>query len=192
MEPVRILKAAKSKGLGAVAIADHNTFECHAKKMDLNGMVLIPAEEITTSAGHVIGLFLNAHVPKGDFFDVADSINAQDGIIVLVHPYRKHKEIESIKDYVDVVETFNARTSDKCNKKAADFARKNKLPAIAGTDAHFYFEIGNGTTVLDADDSDDIRRMILKGGKLLCRKSPFYAGILTDANKLVKKFFLNG
>ena len=53
MEPVRILKAAKSKGLGAVAISDHNTFECHAKKMDLNEMILIPAEEITLNKNHI-------------------------------------------------------------------------------------------------------------------------------------------
>lgn len=186
MEPDRVLKTAESKGLGAVAICDHNTFECHTKKTRLGGMILIPSEEITTGSGHVIGLFLNEHVAKGDFFDVADSISAQDGIIALAHPYRKHNDVESVKDYIDVVETFNSRTSDELNRKATAFANKNKIPAIAGTDAHFYFEIGNGITMLDADDLEGIRRMILKGGKMVCKRSPFFVNALTDFNKLLK------
>lgn len=186
MEPERILKTAKSKGLGAVAICDHNTFECHTTKTHFKGVVLIPAEEISTDNGHVIGLFLNEHIHKGDFFDVVDSISAQDGIIVLSHPFRKHKDIESIKDYIDVVEAFNARTGDELNREAAAFARRNKIPAIAGSDAHFYFEIGNGTTVLQSDSAEDIRRMIINGGKMICRKSPFFVNPLTNLNALLK------
>ncbi len=186
MEPERILIVAKGRGVGAVAICDHNSFECHNRKIRSNSVILIPAEEISTNDGHLIGLFLNEHVASGDFFDVVDSINSQDGVIVLAHPFRKRGGIEELKGYIDVVETFNARTSDECNKKAANFAKKNKMPAMAGSDAHFYFEIGNGTTVLEANNDEDIRRMILKGGKLLCKHSPFFVNPLTNLNALLK------
>src|SRR5262249_53322643 len=66
--PVEVLLAtAKARGLGAIAVTDHNeisgALEARAKA---SGIKVIVAEEVKTAEqGEVIGLFIEAKIPRG-------------------------------------------------------------------------------------------------------------------------------
>ncbi len=59
---------------------------------------------------------------------------------------------------------FNARTLSVSNEKALLLARRLNKPMVAGSDAHFHPEIGNGRTLLPISDSEEeLKRAILAG-----------------------------
>jgi predicted metal-dependent phosphoesterase TrpH len=47
------------------------------------------------------------------------------------------------------VECFNARTLPGDNRKAREIAEKFDLAKTAGSDSHFFFEIGTAYTIFD-------------------------------------------
>ncbi len=67
-------------------------------------------------------------------------IHEAGGYIVHAHPFRQREYIDEVRlypDYVDAVEGINVGNhNDEFDKKAMEYARKHKLPIVAGTDAH--------------------------------------------------------
>jgi predicted metal-dependent phosphoesterase TrpH len=146
--------ARVSAKLGIIpAIADHNCINAHAD-MEALGARFIPAEEIFTDRGDLIGLYVDELVPKGiPFAEAIDTIHGQGGLAYLPHMYdygrsKKHAgEKEAAK--ADIIEVFNARCLRKgYNERAAAFARTHRLPGAAGSDCHFLFEFGKTYTSL--------------------------------------------
>lgn len=68
------------------------------------------------------------------------NIHKAGGYVVHAHPFRERpyiKEIRLYPDLVDAVEVYNVgNRNSEFDKKAAEYAKKHKLPAFAGTDAH--------------------------------------------------------
>ena len=66
---------------------------------------------------------------------------------------------------VDVLEGINGRTPTNLNEKALQLASDLKKPAIAGSDAHFSFEIGKTyneqRTSIIPDGEEEMRTIIL-------------------------------
>ncbi|MBI4176924.1 MAG: PHP domain-containing protein [Candidatus Aenigmarchaeota archaeon] len=171
-EPRHIVKKELSAGIACVAITDHNSFSSF-RDFRKTGIKVIKGQEISTDKGHLVGLFLGEFVKSGDFFEACDEIKSQDGISVLPHPFRSHKNPELLARSVDMVEIFNARTSGNGNRKALLLA--NGGPGICGSDAHFLSELGRATVSVETDDLDTSKRLISKGRfKMSCFASPFY------------------
>ena len=62
---------------------------------------------------------------------------------------------------LDNVEIYNSRcVRQSYNDMAKDYAEKNSLNIIAGSDAHFENEIGNAGVIIE---SDNIREAVLSG-----------------------------
>jgi len=181
--PSDLIKAAKSKGLGGIAITDHNTTKSWksitgaGKKEKIH---VILGEEIKvfhegSKIGEVIGLFLNEEIKPGEFLVVKDRIKEQGGIMVIAHPFdyfrNSFKKLEDFKKYADAVEAFNSRSVfNWFNKKAFEFAQKNNISMTAGTDAHCAYEIGNAYTIADIDEIEDLRKFIKKKKTAVCGK----------------------
>jgi len=179
--------AAKSSKLGIVpAIADHNSIAAHSEMRTL-GAPFIPAEEIATDRGDLVGLYISESIPKDTpFLEAIDRIHQQGGLAYLPHMYDlgrsgKHaSEEESAK--VDIIEVFNARCLKKeFNDKAAAFALRHNLPGATGSDSHFLFEFGNSYTQLEDLDISDLsdpktllRSLKNKKTKLVTRPAPIY------------------
>lgn len=157
LEPEKILKVAKKRGLDGIAITDHNTIKggLEAKKIneDQNFFVIV-GSEISTESGDIIGLFLNEEIKSRNSMEVIKEIKEQGGITVLPHPYKGHKNIEEIAKHVDMIEAYNARTSTELNEKAYNLARRLGKPTLAGSDAHLYREIGLAATQKDNHESE--------------------------------------
>ncbi|MBC7292872.1 MAG: PHP domain-containing protein, partial [Thermoleophilia bacterium] len=147
-----ILETAREVGLGALAIADHNEIEgaLLARELSAGDPFIIVAEEIKTTEGEVIGLFLERAIPKGLSFDETLSlIKEQGGLVYVPHPFDALRTTPSYRllvdnlHRIDVIETYNAKVAlSSFNLSAERFAAKYNVVAGAGSDAHVLQGIG--------------------------------------------------
>lgn len=147
--PVEVLLAeARSRGLGAIAITDHNeisgALEAQAKTK-AGGIKVIVAEEVKTAEqGEVIGLFLQEKIPRGlTLQETIAEIRRQGGLVYVPHPFDRmhsvpdYEHLLGVVDDVDAIEVFNPRIAiAEFNEEAVRFAAKYRIPAGAGSDAH--------------------------------------------------------
>jgi glycosyltransferase involved in cell wall biosynthesis len=141
-----LLETAKARGLGAIAVTDHNVISgAHEARDRADGIKIIVAEEVkTANQGEVIGLFIDEHIPRGmSLEETIAEIHRQGGLVYVPHPFDR---MHSVPDYehllnviedVDAIEVFNARVAVKSfNEEAVKFARKYRIPGGAGSDSH--------------------------------------------------------
>jgi len=139
------MAVAGRQGVGCLVITDHDTIE-GARALAAAGpdLDVIVGEEISTADGHLIGLFLRQFVEPGmPVRATAEAIREQGGLVAVPHPFNRlfgcslRDKVHDILDLIDVVEVFNAQNLLPFpNRKAAEFARVHRLPAIVGTDTH--------------------------------------------------------
>jgi predicted metal-dependent phosphoesterase TrpH len=137
-------------------VCDHNTLTGSIKVYDAicsayPDIPRILAEEIMTSEGEIIGLFLNEEIPA--FLSVEetlDRIGDQGALSIVPHPFCSYRSsaisfyaLDRIIDWVDIVEGFNARViDDRDNLVAREYAARHNKPVSAGSDAHTPLELG--------------------------------------------------
>jgi len=145
--PVEVLLAeAKARGLGAIAVTDHNevsgALEAAGKAV---GIKVIVAEEVKTAEqGEVIGLFLTEKIAKGmTLQQTIAEIKRQGGLVYVPHPFDRmhsvpdYEHLLAVLDDVDALEVFNPRIAiPEFNEEAVRFAAKYRMTAGAGSDAH--------------------------------------------------------
>jgi predicted metal-dependent phosphoesterase TrpH/glycosyltransferase involved in cell wall biosynthesis len=145
--PVEVLLAeARSRGLGAIAITDHNEVSgAHAARARADGIAVIVGEEVKTAdQGEVIGLFIEEKIPRGmTLQETIAEIKRQGGLVYVPHPFDRlhsvpdYEHLLDVLDDVDAIEVFNPRVAiTEFNDEAARFAAKYRIPAGAGSDAH--------------------------------------------------------
>lgn len=164
----RILKTARKRGIEVVSITDHNTMAAYARS-DLKkearryGITVIPGMEILTDHGDLIGLFLAEEIAPRSFDETVRAIRAQDGIVLLPHPYRRRGDPAALVPDVDLIEVINGRSRMEGNSRAEALCAAAGKQPVTGSDAHACFEIGRVVTRIDADGSDpeDVRRALL-------------------------------
>jgi predicted metal-dependent phosphoesterase TrpH len=155
--PVEVLlETARDRGLGAIAITDHNevsgALEARRIAAGMDGIKVIVAEEVKTAEqGEVIGLFLEEKIPKGlTMAETIAAIRAQGGLVYVPHPFDR---FHSVPDYehllemveeIDVLEVFNPRVAlTAFNEEAERFARKYRIVPGAGSDSHVAQGLGS-------------------------------------------------
>ncbi len=147
-----ILETAREIGLGALAIADHNEIDgaFEARELAQGDPFIIVAEEVKSTEGEVIGLFLKEKIPRGLTFDETLSlIKEQEGLVYIPHPFDALRTTPSYRSMVDnlhridVIEIYNARVAlSSFNLSAERFAAKYNVVAGAGSDAHVLQGLG--------------------------------------------------
>jgi hypothetical protein len=185
MDPARVVRVAKARGIDAIAITDHGEIggALEAQKAAAGEILVIVGEEIDTDSGDVLGLFLREKIEADDALEAIAAIHAQGGVAILPHPFSKTDSIDDrVARALDGCEGFNARPSKVASVEGAegeprvrDFARRFDLSLTAGSDAHFVREIGRARTIVPASTLEEAREAILKGTTLLSgrRSSPF-------------------
>jgi len=163
MTAEEIIKAAKARGLDAIAVVDHNTLKGAIevrKKARGTGLLVIPGEEIDTESGEIIALGIKREIEQGMSLDQACmQVKAQGGFIIVPHPYDRFRsgigdELRRVLKHVDAIESFNARTFlNRHNRKAESVAKDVIIPCVAASDAHFPDEIGNAYVILDCNST---------------------------------------
>lgn len=133
-----------SKGLDIIAVTDHNTITAAQALQKKLGEPIIIGEEIDTTQGEIIGLYLHTNIAPGqDVRQAAQAIRAQGGVVYVPHPFETVRKglspeaLDSIAELVDIIEVHNGRAIFQ-NKgdQALSWAKKHNVAAAAGSDAH--------------------------------------------------------
>src|SRR3954468_18515251 len=148
-----LLETAKARGLGAIAVTDHNVISgAHEARDRADGIKIIVAEEVKTAdQGEVIGLFIDEHIPRGmTLEETIAEIHRQGGLVYVPHPFDRmhavpdYEHLLNVVEDVDAIEVFNARVAVKSfNEEAVKFARKYRIPGGAGSDSHVAQGLGS-------------------------------------------------
>ena len=155
--PVEVLlETARDRGLGAIAITDHNevsgALEARRIAAEMGGIEVIVAEEVKTAEqGEVIGLFLEEKIPRGmTMAETIAAIRAQGGLVYVPHPFDRfhsvpdYEHLLDIVEEIDILEVFNPRVAlTAFNEEAERFARKYRIVPGAGSDSHVAQGLGS-------------------------------------------------
>lgn len=152
----------RQRGVWVQAITDHNEIwgaqklqeMVEEEKMKKAGfpLTIIVGEEVSTTNGEIIGLFLKEKIPAGlSPKETVAAIKEQGGLVCLPHGFDPLKRwrlhptaLETVADEIDIVETFNARISQlRWNQAAVDWSRLHGVAMSAGSDAHTLADIGS-------------------------------------------------
>jgi predicted metal-dependent phosphoesterase TrpH len=175
-----LLDQAEAIGLGAVAITDHNTFAGAREALELakgRRIRVIPGEEVKTTAGEVIGLFLQEEIPRGmSMADTIAAIRDQGGVVYLPHPFDRLHSIPDARTLhahladIDVFEVYNAKLLlEGFNDEALRFARRYNLTMGAGSDAHVLQAIGTGGVRIRAFETPEEFLLGMRTAEILRR-----------------------
>ena len=170
--PVEVLvETAKERGLGAIAITDHNeisgALEARELAERIGGIRIIVAEEVkTANQGEVIGLFIEEKIERGMTLDeTIAEIRRQGGLVYVPHPFDRmhsvpdYEHLLDIVEEIDFLEVFNPRVAiSSFNEEAVRFSRKYRIIPGAGSDSHVAQGLGSVMTRLrDFDGPDEFR-----------------------------------
>lgn len=164
--PADVVDAAVAAGLDGIAVTDHDTLAGvdavrEAAPADLT---VLPGVEVTTTAGHLLALGVEAAPPRTDPLAVVDAVHERGGAAVLAHPFDRLRQyydadLGALAAAVDGVEAVNSRcVRRRYNERAARFAAEHGLAATGGSDAHFPMEVGRAHTECADDPLVALRR----------------------------------
>jgi predicted metal-dependent phosphoesterase TrpH len=189
--PEAMITAAKCCGLSGIAVTDHNTCEAveHLRRTGLinaegtavDGFLIIPGVEVSTTEGHLLCLGTTLPQMKGrSALAVVSAIHERGGIAIAPHPFDKFRSgiREEILDQLplDALETFNAAVSIRSfNEKAAEYAARRGLAATSASDAHHASAAGICSTTYDLPELSlaSLLAAIPQGGERTERYLPF-------------------
>lgn len=159
--------------LRVIAITDHNTIEgaLFAKELEelYPGLEVVVGEEITSTWGHILGLYLKEAVPAGlSAAETIARINEQDGVAIIAHPFANRAfgpfGLKSLGNRIDDVafqamEVYNSSPYlVYANRLAAKaFSLGQGIAATGGSDAHVLKAIGKGCTLFRGTTAADLR-----------------------------------
>ncbi len=172
--PRRAIKVAEKLGLNVLCITDHNTIKGAVEARKYNKDLVVIGEEISSTGGEIIGLFLQEQVQPGlSPEETIEQIHGQDGIAIAPHPFSGHcssvgKKMNTLK--LDGIEVFNSLHRDGYSNAIA-LRNCNGHAKLGGSDAHASFMIGNGYTLFNGSSQEELRiaiknRRTSYGGKV--------------------------
>ena len=168
-----IFKVAKKKDIEIIGISDHNTVEGSKKAQKLSkdyNLLVIPSIEVSTLEGHILGFGCEENIKRDlQAAETIDLIHDQGGLAIIPHPYCFYRHgllcKENYKELkIDAIETKNARfIIGFCNNKAKKLSKKENLPGLGASDAHFYKFVGDCYSKIDCEkDIDSVLKSIKK------------------------------
>jgi len=178
----RIVERCLKLGINCIAVADHGTITGALKLKEIAPFKIIVAEEILTSAGELMGLFLTEEVPRGlSPQETIAQIRSQGGLVGIPHPFGRSPLRNSNKlisgevlSQVDIIEAYNSRTPfPNSDARAWKLAIEQGKTASAGSDAHTLGEIGRAYVEMpEFDGPEDFLNCLAQGRIFGQRSSP--------------------
>jgi predicted metal-dependent phosphoesterase TrpH len=145
-------RVARRRGLDGVCITNHDYFRPDTLDAPAGGFRL-PGIEISSTAGHVlvVGSDPPTRTVPGDLTpaEAVGLAHDNDCVAIMAHPFRNGSLPTSDAPF-DAVE-LNGKHPE-FRQRVERLARRRGLPIVAGSDAHFPFEVGRASTRLDVDE----------------------------------------
>lgn len=177
--PREILRYAALKGVGVIAITDHDTFKGGLEGYRLSreaagtgspGVLVVPGIELRSSGGDIL-VYCEGEVdlPR-EIQLLIDKAHESNCVVAPAHPFDtwRHGIGELIYEYKgwDAVEVWNSHAPRGANRKAMEVARLLGKPGLASSDAHVPEHIGSAYTYILLDNASsivDVLEAIRKG-----------------------------
>lgn len=170
--PMSKVDHARKIGLDVLCITDHDETagafiaQDYAKQFD--DIDVVVGEEVMTSDGEIIGLFLTEKIqPMLTVEETVDIIREQGGLTIAPHPFSFHVHglNEKILDIdLDGFEVLNGGHPDKYSNSFAQTVM-DKYPGrwapISASDSHSKYTFGYSWTEFEGNTADDLRKAIL-------------------------------
>jgi len=174
-KPESILAAAAERGIGVIAVTDHDTtagWKEFAENAPKYPVQVIWGQEVKIyhqkqAVGELLCLFLKNPVKSKNVSDVIKEVQAQGGLVSIAHPFSERRiEFRAFADIDNwhnlAVEVMNGRSyKPRDNEMAKSLADRLKTPITAGSDAHTPFEVGNAYLEFEGKTKDDLLKAIL-------------------------------
>ena len=185
LSPEQLVERCLTRKIDCIAITDHNTIRggIEVSKIvearGLEDLTIIVGEEVRSSDGEILGLFLTEDIPRGlSGEETIDRIKSQGGVVGVPHPFDPmrsaldYQRMVALMERIDFIETFNARIVFKShNDKARRFAADNGLAMSAASDAHSPREIGRAYVEMRTFDGPEDFLAALRDGRTAGRIS---------------------
>jgi predicted metal-dependent phosphoesterase TrpH len=178
--PDKYVQTCLKRSINCVAVTDHGSIGGALAVEKLASFKVIIGEEVESSEGEIIGLFLQEEVPVGlSAEETVQRIKEQGGLVCIPHPFDRFRgehlaeaALMRILPQVDIIETLNARTIfRRDNERAARFAQEHGLAMSAGSDAHSTRELGRACVEMPEFDGPRQFLAALKEGRIVGRLS---------------------
>jgi predicted metal-dependent phosphoesterase TrpH len=146
--------------LNYIAVTDHNRIDFAVQLQAQLGPQIIVGEEITTTDGEIIGLYLHKAVPAGlSAAETVQRIHEQGGLVYIPHPFETVRKgitvatLDTIAAHVDIMEIHNGRTLQSRGQHATEWARAHRVAGAASSDAHGRRGWGKTCSIIDGPPS---------------------------------------
>jgi predicted metal-dependent phosphoesterase TrpH len=181
-----------------IAITDHNEISFAKNLHSQIGQQVIVGEEILTTDGEIIGLFLVDRIEPGlSANETIARIKQQHGLVYVPHPLEKtrkgisHKTLEAIAGKIDIIEVFNARSREPwLRPKLEQFANSHNIAQASSSDAHSASGFGTSFTNLSQNPTREILVDLLRKGQMAKQRAPLLSLLAPFRNKIRKKIKL--
>ncbi len=177
----KIIARCLELNINCIAIADHGTAEGAMEMQRIAPFKVIVAEEILTTHGEIMGMFLKETIPSGITpQEAVKRIREQGGLVNIPHPFEtlrgsalKDAILDEIAADIDLMEVLNSRSPfPKNTDKARAFTQKHGIPGGAGSDAHTVREIGMSYMEMpDFNSKEEFLKAVAQG--TICGKRSF-------------------
>ncbi len=178
ISPAQIIQRATRRGLGLIAITDHDHVEGAQRVAELlerqqSALRMITGVEVSTRQGHVLGLFVQ-RAPKAmrSVEESIDAIKEQGGLVIVPHPLGRlvpslsRAKIDELlnKGYpIDGIEMYNPSPANSAMRGVVRTANQGwRLAETGGSDAHFGEHIGSAYTLFPGTSPAELRQAILE------------------------------
>jgi predicted metal-dependent phosphoesterase TrpH len=201
-KPADVARVAAERGLTHLAVTDHDRIDGALAARDAApaGLTIIIGQEVRTSTGDLIALFVEQPIPPGLApAEAARRIREQGGVVGLAHPYDRFRagaarpgwedELERLLPLLDYIETWNSRLMlGDGNRRAAELAHAHGLPGAAVSDAHTLLEVGVSYTIVDGplDSAADLRAGLV-GARIVTSHGSRLVRLATPLAKVIQR-----
>lgn len=149
--------------LDRIAVTDHNRIDVAQALQAQLGDKIIVGEEIMTTHGEIIGLYLTELVPAGlSPQETIIHIKKQGGLVYIPHPFETVRKglhpaiLDDIAHDIDMVEVCNGRAFlQNRSSQAVVWTRLNQKRAAASSDAHGVKGLGKTFSALSGLPTKD-------------------------------------
>lgn len=137
-------KALSTGVLDVIAVTDHNQLDFAVGLRRQLGDRIIVGEEIMTTGGEIIGLYLTERISSGlSPLETIKQIKEQGGLVYVPHPFESVRKglhpgtLEELVDYLDIIEVCNGRAFlQNRSAQTVIWAKLNHIIGAASSDAH--------------------------------------------------------
>jgi predicted metal-dependent phosphoesterase TrpH len=202
--PEDYVRRCREMGITCAAVSDHNNVDGAYAVQKIAPFKVIVAEEIRSSEGEIIGLFLQDTIRRGlSPEETVAQIRRQGGLVLVPHPFDRfrrskisYEALQRIVHDIDIVEVFNSRTTfGRDDERALHFAERYGLLKSAATDSHSPGEIGHA--YVEMEDFDGPREFLhnLAAARVVGRHTPWFRHMVSTYAKVRWKLglhYMNG